>query len=142
MQVTGVHQLPSIAREILEAFPEERIFALYGELGAGKTTLIKAFCKALGVRDLPSSPSFGIIHEYGTENQEQIYHFDFYRIEKPEELLDIGYEEYVYSGQYCFMEWPEKIGGLLPEKFVSIKIRHGDKDNERMISIGIVNSEQ
>jgi tRNA threonylcarbamoyladenosine biosynthesis protein TsaE len=126
-----------IARKILETYPEERIFAFYGDLGAGKTTLIKALCDVLGVNDEVTSPSFAIINEYEAGGIDLIYHFDFYRIKKLEEVLDIGYEEYLYSGYYCFLEWADKIEELLPETFVYIAITKNDDDEGRKIIITV-----
>ena len=91
-------------------------------MGAGKTTFIKALCAELGVTDEVSSPTFSLVNEYHTSSGEKIYHFDFYRIENEEEVYDIGYEEYLYSGHRCFIEWPEMIGGLVPEDAVTIRI--------------------
>ncbi len=114
--------LPEIARKLISAYPEDRIFAFYGEMGAGKTTFIKAICRELGVEDKALSPTFAIINEYHTFNGIPVYHFDFYRINKLEEVYDIGYEEYLYSGNYCFLEWPELVEELLPTETVKVKI--------------------
>lgn len=130
--------LPEIARKIIKAYPDERIFAFYGDLGAGKTTLIKALCEELGVTEAVTSPSFSIINEYVAGEIELIYHFDFYRIKKLEEVLDIGYEEYLYSGFYCFLEWADKIEELLPERFVYISITGTAKDKSRNIRISLM----
>jgi tRNA threonylcarbamoyladenosine biosynthesis protein TsaE len=118
--------LPLVAKKILGELKEERIFAVKGKMGAGKTTLIKAFCEALGVSEIVSSPTFAIVNEYTDKNEKSIYHFDFYRIKKVEEVYDIGYEEYLYSNNYCFMEWPEMIVDLLPERYalISIDVNH------------------
>ena len=124
-----------IARKILQAYPDERVLALYGELGAGKTTLIKAFCNVLKVNDEVTSPSFSIVNEYEAGGIDLIYHFDFYRIKKLEEVLDIGYEEYFYSGYYCFLEWADKIEELLPEAYVYISITKNDNDEGRKIIV-------
>ncbi len=108
MLIISIPDLSSIddaARELIDTLPDKRIFAFYGEMGAGKTTLIKALCRVLQVTDVTSSPSFGLIYEYRTRGNDSIYHFDFYRIEHLEEAYDIGYEEYIDSGQYCFIEW-------------------------------------
>ena len=121
-QINSIKSLDRSARQLLDAFPDKRIFAFYGEMGAGKTTYIKALCRALQVNDITSSPSFGLIHEYALENGESVYHFDFYRIETVEEIFDIGYEEYMFSGEYCFMEWPEMVETILPEETVKIGI--------------------
>ena len=131
------HSIPELrkaARHIIEAFPEERVFALQGNLGAGKTMMIKFFCEFLNVTDMVTSPSFGIINEYQSEIGDLIYHFDFYRIKRLEEVMDIGYEEYIFSGSYCFMEWPEKIQELLPQHFVYISIMVQPEDESRLIT--------
>jgi len=114
--------LPVIARRLLAANPGKRIFAFYGGLGAGKTTFIKAVCRELGATDEALSPTFALINEYRTSAGEPLYHFDFYRINKLEEVYDIGYEEYFYSGHYCFIEWPELIEELLPVESVKVAI--------------------
>ncbi len=138
IRLNSEKDLSGAAHEILDAFPQERIFALSGELGAGKTTFIKTFCKILDVNDVVTSPSFSIINVYLSERGEIIYHFDFYRILKPQEVMDIGYEEYVYSGDYCFMEWAEKIQELLPERYVYISMEKAAMDEERLIRYGLV----
>ncbi|MGE5394707.1 MAG: tRNA (adenosine(37)-N6)-threonylcarbamoyltransferase complex ATPase subunit type 1 TsaE [Candidatus Saccharibacteria bacterium] len=121
-QIKGLSALGEMAKELLEAFADERIFALYGAMGAGKTTFIKAMCRELGSKDNITSPSFALINEYTTQNHSVIYHFDFYRIKKIEEAYDLGYEDYIYSGNYCFIEWPEMIQDLLPPGIVQVKI--------------------
>ncbi len=112
-----------MAADLLKRFPERRIFVFYGDLGAGKTTLIKSFCEVLGVEDTVQSPTFAIINEYNAPEYGPVYHMDFYRIEKQEEVLDIGLEEYLESGHYCFVEWPGKIEFLLPGDIVAVYIR-------------------
>lgn len=114
------------AKQLIAEFPASRIFALYGLMGAGKTTFIKAVCLELGVMDIVQSPTFSIINEYKTGEGNSIFHFDFYRIKKTEEVFDIGYEEFIYSGSYCFIEWPELIESMLPEDTIRIRIT-GDK---------------
>lgn len=131
----SLDDLNSIAEEILRANPGQKIFALFGKMGAGKTTLIKAFCQVLGVKDTTSSPSFALINQYITNDGDTIYHFDFYRIKNFEEALDLGYEDYFFSGDYCFIEWPEKIENLLPENFVYIRIDESEEDGRRIIYI-------
>ena len=127
---TKLSELPAIqetARLLLDHFPEERVFAFYGAMGAGKTTLIKAVCRELGSKDNITSPTFALINEYSTEDRAVIYHFDFYRIKKLEEAYDLGYEDYIYSGNYCFIEWPEMIESLLPEGIVEVRIKEMEK---------------
>ena len=115
-----------IARLILQSHAERRVFALHGDLGAGKTTLIKALCEALGVADATSSPSFAIVNEYRMADQRPVYHFDLYRLRDSRELLDIGFEEYLDSGAYCFIEWPELADELLPREVLHLTIEAAD----------------
>jgi tRNA threonylcarbamoyladenosine biosynthesis protein TsaE len=118
------------ARELIRSYPDSRVFAFYGQMGAGKTTFIKVICHCLGAVDIVQSPSFSIINEYLTQQGESVFHFDFYRLKKIEEAFDIGYEDYFYSGSYCFIEWPELIEELLPEDTVKVSI---SGDSERTI---------
>ena len=120
-------QLDEVAKQILITYSQERIFCFYGEMGAGKTTLIKALCKNLGIKNIPSSPTFAIVNEYWTQEREPVYHFDFYRIEKPEEAVAIGIFEYLESGHYCFIEWPENIETIIEEVQTKITIERIDK---------------
>ena len=115
-------QLNAVARGLLDTFSDERFFAFFGSMGVGKTTLIKEMCAALGSHDNVCSPTFAIINEYSTGDDKPIYHFDFYRLKNLDEAYDIGYEEYFYSGDYCFTEWTEKIEALLPERYVRVEI--------------------
>lgn len=125
--VPSIESLPATVKSFLADFPASRIFAFHGELGAGKTTFIKALCQQLGVEEVMSSPSFSIINEYRSIGGEVIYHFDLYRLKSIEEALDIGMEEYLYSDNHCFVEWPERAEGILPEEtvFVNISVRNG-----------------
>lgn len=132
----NVEDLIPISKEIIEATKGTNVFAFYGKMGAGKTTLIKAFCKSLNVIDEVNSPTFSIVNEYFTDKDESIFHFDFYRIKKVEEVYDIGYEEYIYSDNYCFLEWPELITELLPPNYVFISINESD-NGDRLISYKI-----
>ncbi len=132
IRVDSIDELPKVAREIIRASEENRLFAFYGEMGAGKTTLILEILKALGVEGEGSSPTFSIVNEYASPIG-PVYHFDFYRIDSIEEVYDFGYEEYLYSGSYCFMEWPEKIAELLPEKVVQVHIL--DEGESRKITL-------
>jgi len=115
-------ELDKLAALLLKLHRNQRIFAFYGELGAGKTTFIKSFCKLLEVEDTVQSPSFSLINEYKTRDGILVYHMDFYRITKLEEVFDIGYEDYLFSGHYCLIEWSERIESLLPEDIVRIHI--------------------
>jgi len=121
-----LNQLDEVAKTILATHSHHRIFSFYGEMGTGKTTLIKALCKCLNIQNIPSSPTFAIINEYWTSQNEPVYHFDFYRIERPEEAIAIGFFEYLESGHYCFMEWPEKIEAILDDERVKITIERID----------------
>ena len=116
-----IENIREVARKFVEEIGERRVFAFYGKMGAGKTTFIKAVCEELGVEDVITSPTFAIVNEY-TTGENSIYHFDFYRIKKLEEVYDMGYEEYFYSGALCFIEWPELIEELLPEDAVKVNI--------------------
>ena len=118
---TALSDLPAIAQQLLSFAGNKRIFLFHGDMGAGKTTLIKALCAELGVDTPVSSPTFAIVNEYeGAQNR--IYHFDFYRLKTQTEALDMGCEEYFYSGDYCFIEWPDKIPDMLPPHYVSVTI--------------------
>ncbi len=132
-KVTSIDGLKSAAAKLIEQFANQRVFALYGKMGAGKTTFIQAICNALNSDDVVTSPTFAIVNEYKTKDLSSVFHFDFYRIENLEEAYDLGYEEYIYSGNYCFIEWPEMIEPLLPENIVEVKIEVGD-DESRLIT--------
>ena len=125
--------LKKVAQRTIHFAGDERILLFYGEMGAGKTTLIKALAETLGSKDNVSSPTFSIVNEYSLPNG-GIYHFDFYRLKNQVEALDMGCEEYFYSGKYCVIEWPEKIPDLLPEHFIKIEIEV-KSDNERVITL-------
>ena len=116
-------ELPLAAQQILTAFSGKKVFTLEGEMGAGKTTLIKAICEQLGVNGQTSSPTFSIINEYTSREGKKIYHFDLYRLKSENELLQLGAEEYFYSGNYCFIEWPGLAAKILPSDHVAFKIR-------------------
>jgi len=116
-----LEQLPKIAEEVLK-FSKNKVLLFYGEMGVGKTTLIKEIVKKLGVLDTVSSPTFSLVNEYHSLKNEKVYHFDFYRIEKEEEAMDMGIEEYFYSNNWCLVEWPNKVENLLPLNSVIIKI--------------------
>ena len=121
IHINTLEELPSAAPKILEYAGSNKIFLFYGDMGAGKTTLIKSLCAELGVTDEVTSPTFSIVNEYAGTNS-PVYHFDFYRLKDQEEALDMGYEEYFFSDNYCFIEWPEKIAGLIPEHYTGIRI--------------------
>ncbi|MDM1295438.1 tRNA (adenosine(37)-N6)-threonylcarbamoyltransferase complex ATPase subunit type 1 TsaE [Sphingobacterium sp. N143] len=130
--VKTLADLPATAQTLLKSFPKDRIFLLYGPMGAGKTTFVKQLCEQLKVQDNTASPTFSIINEYSSLNG-PIYHFDFYRIKDEQEAFDFGYEEYFYSGAYCFVEWPEKIPNLLPEEAKEIHISIIDPNTRKIV---------
>jgi tRNA threonylcarbamoyladenosine biosynthesis protein TsaE len=133
IEVNGLADLDRAAKEIVDFTRNDRFFIFEGEMGAGKTTLIKALCKAMGVQEVVSSPTFSIVNEYDADGR-IIYHFDFYRIKNLQEAFDIGYEEYFYSDHTCLIEWPEKVEELLPEHYVKITLTILG-ENERRLSI-------
>ena len=127
-------ELLPIALNLISFHKDKRIFAFHGEMGAGKTTFIKTMCACLKVTDTVSSPTFAIVNEYFTENSGSIYHFDLYRIKSWTELLEIGYEDYFFSGNYCPLEWPEKIVNFLPEETVHVSIEVSADGSTRTIT--------
>ena len=130
--IKDIEHIREAAREFIEKMGDHKVFAFYGKMGAGKTTFVKAICEELGVNDVITSPTFAIVNEYEAHDA-SIYHFDFYRIKKIEEVYDMGYEDYFYSGGLCFIEWPELIEDLLPEDAVKVTISVNDND-ERIVS--------
>ena len=135
IKITSLEHIREAARQFTEQIGEHTVFAFYGKMGAGKTTFIKAVCEELGVSDVITSPTFAIVNEYRSdETSELIYHFDFYRIKKLEEVYDMGYEDYFYSGALCFIEWPELIEELLPEDAVKVTIAE-ESDGSRSINL-------
>jgi tRNA threonylcarbamoyladenosine biosynthesis protein TsaE len=126
--------LHAAADKLLKHCSRDRIFAFYGAMGSGKTTIIKAICQSLGAIDIVSSPSFTLVNEYKTAAGGFLYHIDFYRIKKTGEAFDFGIEEYLASGSYCFMEWPEMVEEILPEQTIKIKITVG-RNEERIIDL-------
>ncbi|MDR2512150.1 MAG: tRNA (adenosine(37)-N6)-threonylcarbamoyltransferase complex ATPase subunit type 1 TsaE [Bacteroidales bacterium] len=122
-----IETLPKIAAKIIENFPNERIFAFFGTMGVGKTTFIKSLCDVLGVENTVNSPTFSIINEYTDKLGKAVYHFDFYRMKNQQEIADLGYEDYFYSGNYCFLEWSELVENLLPDNTLRIKIKAIDE---------------
>jgi tRNA threonylcarbamoyladenosine biosynthesis protein TsaE len=121
-EINSLSEINHVAEKFLEAHPADRLFAFYGKMGSGKTTFIKALCDKLQVVDYVNSPTFALINVYATEQSNEVFHFDFYRIKSLDELFDLGYEEYFFSDNYCFIEWPELIEPLLPINTVKISI--------------------
>ena len=127
INIQSLEQIHEAAKQFVQNMGDNTVFAFYGKMGAGKTTFIKAICEELGVKDVITSPTFAIVNEYRSEETaELIYHFDFYRIKKLDEVYDMGYEDYFYSGAVCFIEWPELIEDLLPGNAVSVTIEEVD----------------
>ena len=140
IKIQDIEHIREAAREFINQIGDRRVFAFYGKMGAGKTTFVKAICEELGVEDVITSPTFAIINEYSTNvqrstfNVQRIFHFDFYRIKKLEEVYDMGYEDYFYSGALCFIEWPELIEDILPEDAVRVSIEE-QADGSRLVTI-------
>jgi len=130
IKIEHLENIRESAREFINQMGDAKVFAFYGQMGAGKTTFIKAVCEELGVSDVITSPTFAIVNEYTASVP--VYHFDFYRIKKLEEVYDMGYEDYFYSGALCFIEWPELIEELLPEDAVRVTISE-ERDGSRSI---------
>lgn len=133
----SLQQLPEIAKEVLQ-FAKHKVLLFYGEMGVGKTTLIKEVVKQLGVSDTVSSPTFSLVNEYHADNGEKIFHFDFYRIDHEDEAMDMGIEEYFYSNNWCLVEWPNKVENLLPLKSVIITIK---ANSNQQRTIELINNE-
>lgn len=132
LPVKSLDELKHAAEQLISFGGSEKIFLFYGDMGAGKTTLIKSLCHNLGTKEPVTSPTFSIVNEYqGAPSK--IYHFDFYRLKNQSEALDLGYEEYFYSGNYCFIEWPEKIPDLLPDHYVCVDVQVVS-DSERLLT--------
>ena len=134
LKIPSLSSIYEVAKQFINQMGDDKIFAFYGKLGAGKTTLIKAICEELGVKEMVNSPTFSMINEYETKEEEIIYHFDCYRINKIQEALDIGAEDYFYSGKLCFIEWPENIEQIFPDSTIKVYIE--EKENqEREVKI-------
>ena len=131
--VFTIDEIESVAKQIIAQHPE-KVILFHGEMGVGKTTLIKQLCKTLGVNSATSSPTFSLVNEYETTTNQIVYHFDFYRLKNENEALDMGVEEYLYSGNWCFIEWSEKIPNLIPEEHsvVTIELRPDGKRNLKL----------
>lgn len=131
-KVANPEGLADAAKWLIDQAGDKRVFVFQAPMGAGKTTFIKAICEHLQVEDSTSSPTFSIVNEYRSEHG-PIYHFDFYRLKQEQEAFDLGYEEYFYSGDYCFIEWPEKIPNLIPEDAALVKIEVSDDQSRTII---------
>jgi len=123
---SSLEDLPAAASWLLQQANDKRVFIFKAAMGAGKTSFIKVICEQLGVEDATSSPTFSIVNEYSSAHG-PVYHFDFYRLKDEQEAYDLGYEEYFYSGDYCFIEWPEKIPNLIPEDAIEVSIQVDDQ---------------
>jgi tRNA threonylcarbamoyladenosine biosynthesis protein TsaE len=134
IQIPSLDKIADAAREFVEQIGDKRVFAFYGGMGAGKTTFIKAVCEQLGVKDAVTSPTFAIVNEYASDFG-PVYHFDFYRIKNLGEVMDLGFEDYAYSGNFCLMEWPELIEDLLPDNTVNVHIAE-TSNGMRTVAIG------
>ena len=133
IKIQSLEHIHEAAREFIAAMGDNTVFALYGKMGAGKTTVIKALCQELGVEDVVTSPTFAVINEYRSDIAgELIYHFDFYRIKKLEEVYDMGYEDYFYSGALCFIEWPELVEELLPGNTIKVTIEELEDGSRKL----------
>ena len=134
IKIKDIEHIREAAQQFIKHIGDHRVFAFYGKMGAGKTTFVKAICEELGVEDVITSPTFAIINEYQVMGAPStIYHFDFYRIKKLEEVYDMGYEDYFYSGALCFIEWPELIEEILPDDAVRVSISE-QEDGSRLVS--------
>jgi tRNA threonylcarbamoyladenosine biosynthesis protein TsaE len=131
--IKRLDEIEKAASEFLPYLKYSRVVAFYGEMGAGKTTFIKAVCNCMGVRDTVNSPTFAIVNEYYTSKNELVYHLDLYRLRNKEELLDIGYEDYLQSGSYLFIEWPEKAEDLLPVDCLVVHINRENDESRRLL---------
>lgn len=133
IKIQSLEHIHEAVREFIAAMGDNTVFALYGKMGAGKTTFIKALCQELGVEDVVTSPTFAVINEYRSDIAgELIYHFDFYRIKKLEEVYDMGYEDYFYSGALCFIEWPELVEELLPGNTIKVTIEELEDGSRKL----------
>jgi len=138
--ISKLSNIKKTAQQLLSLLGDKKIIAFYGEMGSGKTTLIKAVCECLNCVDTVNSPTFSIINEYFTTDGKTVYHFDFYRLKNIREALDIGVDEYLYSGNYCFIEWSELIESLLPENCMEVHIEKGELPDTRTLTVNNIES--
>lgn len=134
IKIKNLETIHESAKEFIKNIGDKKVFAFYGKMGAGKTTFTKAICEVLGVKDVITSPTFAIVNEYTDGNGNPIYHFDFYRIKKLEEVYDMGYEDYFFSGNLCLLEWPELIEEILPDNAIKVKIEE-QQDGSRLVTL-------
>lgn len=134
LKIENLRKIDVVAKSFVEKMGDKKVFAFNGKMGVGKTTFINAVCKMMGVTQIVNSPTFSIVNEYETASGNIIYHFDCYRIQKIQEALDLGAEEYLYSGNYCFIEWSENIAPILPDYLVNVNITELE-DGSRSIQI-------
>lgn len=132
LKIDSLSTIHQTAKKFLEHCTKINIIAFYGEMGSGKTTFIKAICRELGIIDQVSSPTFALVNEYKRQDANSVFHFDFYRIETLEEVYDLGYEDYFYSGKLCLIEWPEMVEDLLPENTLKVYISE-NPDQSRLL---------
>lgn len=137
-EINGIEELSKVSDLLISWRDKSNIIAFYGNMGAGKTTLIKNLCSKLGVVDEVNSPTFALVNEYQTETLDSVFHFDFYRIKSLEEVFDIGYEDYFYGGSLCLLEWPELIDPLMPDHFIKVEISLGETDASRKIKCSVI----
>lgn len=131
--IHSTEDLPKVAEQVIDALDGRSVVAFFGQMGAGKTTLISAIMECLGSADTVTSPTFALVNQYYTADEQPVYHFDFYRINSLAEAFDMGYEEYFYSGDLCLVEWPEKIEGLLPDEVAVVRIEPLDESSRRFV---------
>ena len=134
LRIKSLEDINSVAKQFIELVGERRVFAMYGAMGVGKTTFVKAVCEELGVDDTINSPTFAIVNEYRTPEDKLVYHFDFYRIEDVQEAYDFGYEDYFYSKAICFIEWPERIESILPTDVINLNFTE-EEDGSRILQV-------
>lgn len=134
IKIENIQKIKQAAKAFIEKMKDSKVFAFNGDMGVGKTTFIKAICEEMGVEQTVNSPTFSIVNEYETAKGNIIYHFDCYRINKIQEALDLGAEEYLYSGNYCFIEWSENIAPLLPDSLINVNISE-EADGSRSVEI-------